>query len=123
MFDSPTIGQQTIPLYKDSDEIRRQLQKRLVFIRTQWRERIQPLLWGTSVVELQFLLFSSYSDLALHGLIAYDYEVPGLKISSAWGPSCCSDTLLYDLTGNRAVGELPHSASALHQLTESKGTL
>ena len=113
MFNTTTVDGLTITLLKHRDQIRRRLQKRLVRIRTQGRERVQPVLRCFVRIKRLLFLFSSRTNLAFNIRTLDHSKIPGLSISAARRSAGCQQTLLNNFTGHRPIGKLPNTPASL----------
>ena len=103
MLHLAPIGQQTIGLREDDDQVRSGFQERLVLVRAQGRQRIKPFLRGFVVVELVFFLLRGLANLCLQCRVADDHEVPRLKVSAVRRRPGRAQAIFDNFSGNRAL--------------------
>ena len=123
MFDATTVDGLAITLLKHRDQVWRRLQKRLVRIRTQGRERIKPVLRCFVRIKRLFFLFSSRSNLTFNIRTLDHSKIPGLRISTARRGAGCQQTLFNDFTRHRPIRKFSKTPASLCDLKKISGPL
>ncbi len=110
-----------VRLRKDRDQPRRDLEKRLLRIGAEWRERRQPRGWCSMLVEFALFLFGCRADLVFHGRICDRDEVPGLQVRPARRTASRTEARLDDLAWNGTRGKFANGSASLHAFVERGG--